>query len=36
MKKILSSFEVATLLTISQSYAQENKVTPEIEQLIKT
>lgn len=35
MKKILSSFAVATLLTISQSYAQENKVTPEIAQLIK-
>lgn len=35
MKKILSSFAVAALLTMSQSYAQENKVTPEIEQLIK-
>ncbi len=35
MKKILSSFAVAALLTMSQSYAQENKVTPEIAQLIK-
>jgi rhodanese-related sulfurtransferase len=35
MKKILSSFALATLLTISQSYAQENKVTPEIAELIK-
>ena len=35
MKKILSSFAVAALLTMTQSYAQENKVTPEIAQLIK-
>ena len=35
MKKILSSFAVAALLTMSQSYAQENKVTPEIAELIK-
>jgi rhodanese-related sulfurtransferase len=35
MKKILSSFALATLLTMSQSYAQENKVTPEIAELIK-
>jgi len=35
MKKILSSFALAALLTMSQSYAQENKVTPEIAELIK-
>ena len=35
MKNILSSFAVAALLTMSQSYAQENKVTPEIAELIK-
>ena len=35
MKKILSSFALAALLTMSQSYAQENKITPEIAELIK-
>ena len=35
MKKILSSFAVAALLTMSQSYAQGNQVTPEIAELIK-
>ena len=35
MKKILGSFALAALLTISQSYAQENKVTPEVAELIK-
>lgn len=35
MKKVLISFAVAALLTMSQSYAQENKVNPDIAELIK-